>query len=224
MVLSKWKGLDYAAVYGFKNGGILLMGTIWLNSPVAYGLCCIHNFVNQEHAVGITTDAASLQKLDEVAVRNEACERQKDERNGGPAGTRQGEDILGSCSSGVSAHTASPPGNATLTQICRLPFPISSRPVSCQRVLLFESKPWSEWVRGSHRGEEKAASESVSGCDVIRHMQYYNYRQNMMVLTAVLTAQNSTRTILLTETFSHGWYKSILLVDFNCSALPYYWE
>lgn len=28
MVLSKWKGLDYTAVYGFKNGGILLMGTI----------------------------------------------------------------------------------------------------------------------------------------------------------------------------------------------------
>lgn len=80
MVLGKWKGLDYAAVYGFKNGGILLMGTIWLNSPVAYGLCCIHNFVNQEHAVRITTDAVSLQTLDEVAVRNEACERQKDKR------------------------------------------------------------------------------------------------------------------------------------------------
>lgn len=38
MVLSKWKGLDYAAAYGFKNEGILLMGTIRLSSPVAYGL------------------------------------------------------------------------------------------------------------------------------------------------------------------------------------------
>lgn len=38
MVLSKWKGLDYAAAYGFKNKGILLMGTIRLSSPVAYGL------------------------------------------------------------------------------------------------------------------------------------------------------------------------------------------
>lgn len=45
---------------------------------MAYGLCCIHNFVNQEHTVRITTDVASLDKLDEAAVRNGACERQKD--------------------------------------------------------------------------------------------------------------------------------------------------
>lgn len=38
MVLSKWKGLDYTAAYGFKNEGILLMGAIRLSSPVAYAL------------------------------------------------------------------------------------------------------------------------------------------------------------------------------------------
>ncbi len=88
--------MDYIAVYGFKNGGILLMGTIWLSRPVAYGLCCIHNLVSQEHTVRITTDAASLEKLDGGAARNGA-------RNRGPAGTRQGEDILSSSSLGVSA-------------------------------------------------------------------------------------------------------------------------